>query len=119
MPRTDSGLKTPKFVTLASVCVTVAALYFARDVLIPLALAMLLSFLLTPLVRRMERTGLHRALAVGVVMTLLIAVVGVLTWTVALQIKDLADQLPGYEDNIVSKVKAFRGGTDSDALRKA
>ena len=49
-----------KFIVLASVCVVVGALYFAREVLVPLALAILLTFLLAPLVRRLERVGLSR-----------------------------------------------------------
>ena len=48
MPRNVDARKTPRFILLASVCVVVAALYFAQDVLIPVALAMLLSFLMTP-----------------------------------------------------------------------
>ena len=45
MPRSPTGPKSSRFLLLASVCVVVAALYFAQDVLIPLALAMLLEFL--------------------------------------------------------------------------
>src|SRR3954468_16382231 len=46
------------------VVIAVAALYFARDVLIPFALAMLLTFLLAPLVRRLERVRMPRVAAV-------------------------------------------------------
>src|SRR5256885_13827278 len=59
MPRV-TGPKTSRFVLLASVCVVVAALYFAQAVLIPLALAMLLSFLMAPLVARLERWRIQR-----------------------------------------------------------
>src|SRR4029077_20574927 len=83
------------------------------------ALSILFSFLLTPLVRRFERMGLHRVAAVTIVMTIVITIVGVLTWAVALQVKDLADQIPRYKDNIVTKARAVRGISDSGAIGKA
>ena len=52
--------KSSRFVVLASICIVVAALYFAQVVLIPLALAVLFCFLLAPLVTRLERWGLGR-----------------------------------------------------------
>ena len=61
MARSQSDSKLPRFVLLASVCVVIAALYFAQDVLIPLALATLLTFLLTPLVQWFERWRLPAA----------------------------------------------------------
>ena len=56
--------------TLLSIALVVAGLYFARDVLIPIALAVLLSFLLAPAVARLQRAGMRRAMAVGIVMFL-------------------------------------------------
>ncbi len=119
MPRTDAQpIKTPRFVILAAICVIVAALYFAREVLVPLALAMLLSFLLAPLVTWLERRRLPRALAVATVVSLLFSVLAILTWVVAIQVEDLAQRLPQYKDNIIEKVRAVRGGNDG-ALGKA
>ena len=53
----------------------VAILYFARELVVPITLAILLSFLLAPAVRRLRRLGLGRVTAVGV--TVLIAVVAI------------------------------------------
>ena len=50
----------------------IAALYFGRDLLIPLALAGLLGFVLAPLVRRLEQLGLPNAVSVAVVMAVLL-----------------------------------------------
>ena len=82
MARRVPTLKTPRFVLLASIAVTVAALYFAQDVLIPLALATLLTFLLAPLVQRLERSGLSRVPAVIVVAILMCSTLAVLGWVV-------------------------------------
>ena len=114
MARPDTPAPASRPIILASVCVTVAALYFARDVMIPLALAVLVSFLLTPLVVRLERAGLPRIPAVLVVFVTLLALVGVLGWVVYLQVADLADQLPRYQDDIVAKVRHVIGRQPGD-----
>src|SRR4051794_6425234 len=102
--------KGSKFIILASVCVVVAALYFAREVLVPLALAILLTFLLAPLVRRVERLGLGRVPATLVVVLLGLGLVGVIGYVVERQFVQIADQLPVYNEQIRHKVQAFSGG---------
>ena len=105
MPRNVSAApKTSRSVLMASVCVVVAALYFAQDVLIPLALAMLLSFLLAPLVNRLERWKLGRVPSVLIVVIVLFALIGVLGYVVAMQVYDLADNVENYEANITMKI---------------
>ena len=67
----DAALKKGShFVILASLCIVTAALYFAQVVLIPLALAVLFSFLLMPVVRWLERLKLGRAAATIIVVIL-------------------------------------------------
>ena len=113
MPRNVSPApKTSRFVLMASICVVVAALYFAQDVLIPLALAMLLSFLLAPLVNRLERWNLGRVPSVLMVVIVLFALICVLGYVVAMQIYDLADNVEQYQVNIISKIEALhpKGG---------
>src|SRR4051812_12605188 len=113
MPRTAGTGSTSappfgRFITLASVCVIIAALYFAQDVLIPLALAMLLSFLLAPLVRRLERWRVPRVPSVIIVVTValgLIVAMGYIVWN---QVIDLTKNLPRYEANIEMKVERLR-----------
>ena len=115
MPRSETpATPTPRLIVFAAVCITVAALYFAREVLIPLALAVLVSFLLTPLVVRLERGGIPRVPAVLIVFVTLLALVGVLGWVVYLQVADLADQLPRYQDDIVAKVRKVIGRQPGD-----
>lgn len=91
--------------TLASLVVAVAALHFAKEILLPLALAILISFLLTPPAERLERLGLGRVLSVLVVGLVTFLGLGVLGWIVTNQLVDLSIQLPRYRHNIIAKIR--------------
>lgn len=93
--------------TLAGGAIVVAALYFARDVLIPLALALLLTLLLAPAVLRLRRWGLGRVPAVITTVIIAFALIGLLGWIVTGQLMNLAYQLPSYQQNISQKLKSF------------
>jgi predicted PurR-regulated permease PerM len=95
--------------TLVAVVLIIAVLYAAQAVLIPLALAILFSFLLAPVVIRLQSLGLSRVPSVVVVTALSFVLIGVLGWFVAGQVVDLAEQLPRYKDNIREKAKSLRG----------
>ena len=86
---------------------TVAALYFAREILIPFAFALTLTFLLTPAVTLLQR--LHTGRVVSVLTTLLvsIALAASMGWVIAGQLVDVANQLPLYRQNIRAKIDAF------------
>jgi predicted PurR-regulated permease PerM len=100
--------KTSRFVLLASVCVVVAALYFAQDVLIPVALSVLLTFLLTPSVYRLERMRLPRPVAVLLTVVIAFGALGVLGYVVGQQILTLASNIDQYKENIEVKVEKLR-----------
>ena len=104
-----SGPSHPRLLTLASVVVVVAALYFAKVILVPIATAFLLAFLLSPLVNRLVKVGLPRVGGVLVVMLLSLAVVGGLGWVVVNQINSIVNKLPEYRANLEEKAAAFRG----------
>ncbi|HET9489081.1 MAG TPA: AI-2E family transporter [Methylomirabilota bacterium] len=93
----------------------IAALYYGQIVLIPVALAILLSFLLTPVVRLFERLGIGRVVSVLAVGVLTYAVLGAAAWIVTVQGASLIKALPEYRHNIrqkVADVRSFgRGGT--------
>ncbi len=89
----------------------IGLLYFARDTLIPLALASLLTFLLAPLVTRFER-WVGRIAAVLVVVTMIFAALGAAGWVLTRQFIDLATKLPDYKGNIVAKLHSFRTPRD-------
>ena len=89
--------------------IVVAALYVGREVLLPIALAVLLSFLLSPLVEWLERWKCGRITAVLSVVSAAFMGVAVLAVVLANQVYDLAYQLPDYKGNILAKVQAFQG----------
>ncbi len=93
---------------MAAIVAVVGALYLGRDILIPLALAILLSFMLAPVVTRLRRLGLGRIPAVlAVVLLLFVALLG-LGAIVGSQVVHLADHLPTYEWNLRSKIRDLR-----------
>ena len=85
----------------------VATLYFGREILIPLSLAALLTFLLSPLVTRIERR-IGRLSAVLVVVALIFTSIGFGAWIFTQQMVDLATKLPKYKGNIISKIQSFQ-----------
>ena len=89
--------------------VVIATLYLAKAVLVPFTLAMLLSFLLTPVVVILERLRFPRVLAVTLVVILFIAAVGSVGWGVTNQLVSVTSQLPDYKINIENKIQSVRG----------
>lgn len=96
---------------LLSIAAVVAVLHFAEDVLIPVAMAVLLTFLLAPLTERAERRGLPRAASVALATLLAFLLIGGLVWTVTHQFFGLVEELPAYRDNLVAKLRALPGTT--------
>ena len=92
---------------LVTAAISIAALYFARDVFVPIALAGLLAFLLAPVATRLERLGLARAPSALLVIFLSLAGVGVLGWVVLGQVYNLAIELPQYQQNLTGKVSTL------------
>jgi predicted PurR-regulated permease PerM/methylmalonyl-CoA mutase cobalamin-binding subunit len=90
--------------------IVVAALRLAQDVFIPLALAVLVSFLLTPLVARIERV-VPRVVAVLAAVLLVMSVLGGVGWLVGRQLPEFTARLPEYRQNLITKVRSLRGTT--------
>jgi predicted PurR-regulated permease PerM len=91
----------------------VAICYFAREVLLPFALAVLLSFLLAPLARRLQRLGLGRVGSVILAVTLAFTALGATGWMVTKQVLDLAGNISSYEDRLVERLKELRPSKES------
>ena len=94
---------------LLAILLAIAALYFGRPLLMPLALALLVTFLLAPLVTRLEAIGLGRTLSVVVMLVMLAATAGGLGWVAAREAAELADDLPQYRTNLRAKIRDLRG----------
>ena len=89
--------------------VTVAALYFARAILVPLALAILLSFLLAPLVLLLRRARIGRIPSVFVAVLLAIIVMLGIGALIAGQVRQLTEDLPQYQSTINQKIRSLHG----------
>ena len=76
--------------------IVIAGLYFGREVLLPLALAVLLSFVLTPPLLLLRRIKLPRAVAVALVVSAAFAIIFALGWLISREMTQLAADLPTY-----------------------
>jgi predicted PurR-regulated permease PerM len=101
----------PGLAVLGIAAVVVTGLYFARDILVPLALAILLSFALGPLVMRLRRLRCGRVPSVMITVLLAVLLTAAVGTLIGSQVSELADQLPQYQTNITGKIRAVRGLT--------
>jgi predicted PurR-regulated permease PerM len=90
--------------TLATIVVICAILYVAQDLFLPLALGMLIAFILSPVVRGLRAMGLGDTLAV--VLTVLAAggLVAAFLLLMAFQLSQIGASLPQYQDNVLGKI---------------
>src|ERR1700759_1029227 len=93
--------------TLAASVVIVAALYFGREVLIPITLAILLSFVLAPLPDLLRR-GIGRIPAVILSVLIAVAIFLALAGVIGMQLAELANDVPRYQTTIRQKVDTLR-----------
>src|SRR5206468_1530348 len=106
--------------TLVIGAIVIGALYFARDVFVPLALAVLLSFVLAPLVGRVQKLRIGRVASVLLVVAVACAAVFSLFGYVGTQVAQLAADLPAYQITIQEKIRTLRGaGTGHGAFERA
>ena len=111
-------LTTQTGLVLLTMLGVVAVLHFAEDVLVPVALALMLAFLLAPLVHRVERWGANREIAVALTTLVAFALIGLLIYTVAHQFLGLVEDLPSYRDNLLSKIRSISVGSDNGGLER-
>jgi predicted PurR-regulated permease PerM len=105
--RTSSAKDISRILTLVAAVVVITALYFARVMLVPLALAVLFTFVLAPLVSALERIRIPRFLAIFLVVGVAVSGIGIMGWTVGNQLIDVTNQLPSYKTNIKEKIDAI------------
>lgn len=95
-------------VTVAIILMAIAALYLGRDIFVPFALAVLLSFMLAPVVAYLRRFHIPRVPAVVLVVTSALAIVAALSLLVGTQAMHIAENLPNYQITMQEKVRALR-----------
>lgn len=96
--------------TLAVGVVLIAALYFGREVFIPLVLAVLLSFVLAPVVNLLRRIRLGRVPSVIVAVLLALAIIGGIGTLIGTQVAGLAGNLPQYQATVQKKFAGLQEG---------
>ncbi|MCE7913447.1 MAG: AI-2E family transporter [Nitrosomonas sp. PRO4] len=89
---------------LIALALVLGFLYWARIIIIPVALSILLTFLLSPIVTWLQQHGIARVVAVALASTLALSSIVGAMWGVTNQIGSLLDAYPQYEDNILSKI---------------
>jgi predicted PurR-regulated permease PerM len=91
--------------------IIIMLLYFGREIIIPIALAILLSFVLAPVVGLLQRIRIPRGLAVVSVVITAFALIFAMGSLLASQLTQLAGDLPQYQSTISEKIQAFRETT--------
>jgi predicted PurR-regulated permease PerM len=98
-------VKTSTFQIVVTLAIAVTALHVARDLFLPLALAVLLTFLLTPIVLRLERRRVPRVPAVLLTVLVVACAGGLIAYRAAEQVLQVAAELPHYRQNIQRKLQ--------------
>ena len=88
--------------------IIISMLYFGRDIFVPVALAILLSFVLAPLVGILQRIHVPRGLSVVSVVVVAFMLIFAIGSLLAAQLTQLAGDLPRYQSTISEKIQAFR-----------
>jgi predicted PurR-regulated permease PerM len=108
----------PSWIFLPTVVLIIAILYLAQEVLVPIAVAVLLTFVLTPVVDALERLRLGRIFSVVIAVVLALSILLGLGWVVLRQMASLANDLPQYRINILEKIDDLRALKRGGALEK-
>jgi predicted PurR-regulated permease PerM len=95
--------------------IVVGALYVGQDIFVPLALAILLSFVLAPLAELLQRLHFPRTLSVISVVVIAFALLLALGTLMGRQLTQLAGDLPRYETTIRQKIHAIKGASSGDS----
>lgn len=107
VPRPNASKDLFHLLAVVVAVVAIVTLYFARVVLIPFALAFLLTFILTPVVKLLERIHFGRIPSALLVVLLTVAACGGVGWTVTTQFGQVVNQLPDYKSNIKTKLTSL------------
>ena len=110
----ESGHSIVTLTTLATITTVCAILYIAKDLFLPLALGMLIAFVLTPVVNALRRRGLRDMPAVILTVISAGAVVAAFVLILAYQVSQIGMNLPQYQGNVLTKIDSLlEAGTDN------
>jgi predicted PurR-regulated permease PerM len=110
--------KLPSLLILPTIVLIIATLYWAQTVFVPIAVSILLTFLLSPVADSLERLGLGRVLSVMLIVIVAFSFLAAVGWVVTLQLTGVANEIPTYRKNIQQKIADIRGAGKGGALEK-
>jgi predicted PurR-regulated permease PerM len=113
-PRPVADSLAPKFMASVIAAVVVGGIYFGRPVLMPLALAVLMSFALAPLVNLLRRLRLGNIAPVLISLLLAIVILSSLAAFMGSEVAKLAADLPRYQTNLAHKIQSVVGSVGSN-----
>lgn len=104
---------------IATVILVVAVLYFGREVFLPIAIAVLLTFALTPAVAMLRKTGIPRLAAIIASVCAAFVALAIFSFVVAVQVSDLAQNVTIYQTNILTKIRTLKEtGSESGIVER-
>jgi predicted PurR-regulated permease PerM len=106
--RSSNSTTSSKSSIFIALALAIATLFFGRQIFIPLALALVLSFLLSPLVGLLQKARLGRVPAVLIVLAFCFALTAGLAWEVAGQLLDITGHIRDYKANLEETVHSLR-----------
>ncbi len=104
----DPARTLDSLVTILVIVLSMGILYLAREILVPIAIAVLLSFVLSPPVKVLRSIGLGKTISVGVVVLLAFSIAVGLGFVLTKQITDLAADAPRYQATVTKKIELAR-----------
>lgn len=107
------SIAIPPIVSLVGVT---AILYLGQDVFLPLAVALLLTFALAPIVSALRKLSIPRTVAVIITVTVAFIAIALFSFMVASQVSSLAQNIPTYQANIIEKVRSLKDSADSGGI---
>ena len=108
----SSEARTATLQGLLIAALVITGLYVAREVLLPLVLAILLSFVLTPALLFLRRLKVPRVIGVAIVVASAFAVIFALGWLMSQQATQLAEAMPRYQHVLADKIAALAGSSE-------
>lgn len=110
------GLQSITIPPVVSLVGITAILYLGQDVFLPLAIALLLTFALAPIVSAFRKLSIPRTIAVIITVTVAFILIALFSFLVASQVSSLAQNLPTYQYNIIEKVRSLKDSADSGGI---
>ncbi len=106
--RTEAKLARTSLPTVVTLVGVTAILYVGREVFLPLAVALLLTFALAPIVSLLRKHSLPKIPAVILTVAVAFAVIALVSFVVATQVGSLAQSIPTYQNNVLEKIRSLR-----------